>query len=450
MIGFNKTCRGASHIKIDKVCQDFSLSDITPELSIALVSDGHGGERYFRSHIGSELACKVSLEQIRRFVKLLPTDFFDGVPFTQYGVKGECSGTPSKRHIEVLKRLGDSIIAKWICEIEQHAKKNPITDSELESVPKEYIADLNDTNRLAKVYGCTLMGYIQTPSYWFAFQIGDGKLFSFHKETGPKEPVLWDEACFLNRTTSLCDSNASEEFRFTYEGDGGFPYAVFLGSDGLDDSFGEDKNLINFYIQVLKLAFRDGRDKVLEVLDSDLPLLSQRGSQDDMSIATVYNEGFSEEALKELIGWQLSSLTGDLNQNKSRIHRFHKERKALYDFRSSTEKAEIDYNYALKEINNAIENRKKLIERYNNLAKELDSEKPKLFIDDIPYEKVVPQEEPTTDEKQTIGDAGSETETAKEHKEKNSSIQLRNILKKQKKQFNRRFQKNKKKRKRRK
>lgn len=390
MKGFNKTCQGASHIKSDKVCQDYSFCESTPELSIALVSDGHGGERYFRSNIGSELACKVSSNLIRTFVSQIPADFFAGVPLTQYGVNGECCGQPSKKHIDALRQLGNSIIAKWRERIENHAKENPISEEELSVLSEEYHKDLTDKNRLAKVYGCTLIGYVQTPSYWFGFQIGDGKCFSFHKETGPKEPILWDDACFLNKTTSLCDSYASEKIRYTFQGDGSFPYAVFLGSDGLDDSFGEDKNLINFYIQVLKLAYKSCPENVEEVLASDLPILSKRGSQDDMSIAAIYNENEASSAFQSITEWQLSTTFGELNQNKARIHKFHKERKSLEDVRTSNTKAAIDYEYAVKEMMAAIENRKRLIQRYNDLARELNSTNPALFNDDIPYEKVIP------------------------------------------------------------
>lgn len=390
MKGFNKTCQGASHIKSNKVCQDYSYSESSPSLSIAIVSDGHGGDRYFRSHIGSELACKVSSKLIRDFVNQLPADFFKGVPLTQYGVNGECCGQPSKKHIDVLRQLGNAIIANWRILINKHAQEHHLTAEEIANVPEEYHNDLTDKERQAKVYGCTLIAYIQTPNYWFGFQIGDGKCFSFHHETGPKEPILWDDACFLNKTTSLCDSNASEKIRYSFQGDGNFPYAVFLGSDGLDDSFGEDKNLINFYIQVLKLAHQSGSEEVEKVLESDLPVLSKRGSQDDMSVAAIYDETLKKMALRDVLEWQLATVLGELNQNKARIHKFHKERKSLLDAKDSNPKAAIDYDYAVKEILAAIEVRKKMIVRYNALASELNSENPKLFNDDIPYEKVIP------------------------------------------------------------
>lgn len=408
MKGFNSTCRGESHIKSNKVCQDSSYCEVSPGLSIALVSDGHGGERYFRSDIGSQLACYVTANLIREFVNEIPSNLFSGVEFTQFGIMSDISEIRSNHQIAALRRLSEAIIANWRTEIINHAKANPATPAELEHVPEQYRDALSDENKIAKVYGCTLMGYVRTPTYWFAFQIGDGKCFSFHKETGPKQPVLWDDACFLNKTTSICDSNAIGEFRFTYQGDGSFPYAVVLGSDGLDDSFGEDKNLVNFYIQLLKMAYTEPFEKTKETVDADLPILSKRGSQDDMSISLVWDETAVDYAVKELTEWQLNTVIGELNQNKARIHKFHKERKSLIDVRKDNPKAAIDYDYAVKEILSAIEVRKKLIERYNTLSKELNSENPKTFTDDIPYDKVIPVPEPIEPEaiieQETTGD----------------------------------------------
>jgi hypothetical protein len=48
---------------------------------------------------------------------------------------------------------------------------------------------------------------------------------------------LKDKKCHDNITTSLCDFDVINEFRFCYNGDGPFPYAVFLCSDGLENSF---------------------------------------------------------------------------------------------------------------------------------------------------------------------------------------------------------------------
>ena len=61
-------CQGDSHKVTNKPCQDYAYSESNEYLSMAIVSDGHGGERYFRSQIGSELAVNITKEAIRNFV----------------------------------------------------------------------------------------------------------------------------------------------------------------------------------------------------------------------------------------------------------------------------------------------------------------------------------------------------------------------------------------------
>lgn len=388
---FNKTSRGAGHIKSDKACQDYSVSISESEMSVAIVSDGHGGERYFRSGTGSRIACEVCLEMIRQFTW---ENSFKGSPFTRIGVNWDIPEGTSKEMVDILKRLTCDILSHWKEKIKADANEHPLTDEERAKVPAEYHNLLTDKDNFAKVYGCTLMAYVQTPDYWIAFQIGDGKCISFHEEREIKQPISSDAACFLNKTTSLCDSNAANEFRCTFQGDGKFPYAVILGSDGLDDSFGEDKNLINFYIQLLKLAFKSDREEVEETLSQDLPILSERGSHDDMSVAAVVDKTAKMMAIPEMIDWQLNNVKGELNHNKERIRNFYEDWKSLFNARQHDAKAAIDFDYAEKEIKLAVKSRKKLIDRINALYKELDPKKSKIFNDDLDYDKLKPFLEP--------------------------------------------------------
>ena len=68
------------------------------------------------------------------------------------------------------------------------------------------------------------------------------------------------ERCFLSKTTSICDSGAIDEFRYCFDGDGKFPVAIVLGSDGIDDSFDTEENQVNFYVQTLESIVKNGID----------------------------------------------------------------------------------------------------------------------------------------------------------------------------------------------
>ena len=61
-------CQGESHKSTEKPCQDCAYAESTDSLSMAIVSDGHGGERYFRSQFGSRFAVEITKEAIRHFV----------------------------------------------------------------------------------------------------------------------------------------------------------------------------------------------------------------------------------------------------------------------------------------------------------------------------------------------------------------------------------------------
>jgi serine/threonine protein phosphatase PrpC len=300
-------CQGESHKSSDKPCQDRAYDYHSPALSMAIICDGHGGERYFRSQYGAEFATKITQKSIRQFVKnIKKNEFksqngkltFEGSPFTQYSAEISTIEQEEKPAHKALMWLFSSIIAQWNEAIAKHARGHDLDEWEKEHVEQKYqeqfLADKADKNAtFEKTYGCTLMAYVRTDTYWLAFHIGDGKCVRFMEEGGKlhaDQPIPWDKDCFLNKTTSLCSSDALAKFRYCYEGDGKFPVAMCLGSDGIDDTFGDGDKLTDFYIEIYKEIAKNGKRKAKAMLQHDLPVISQRGSKDDMSVAMVYDE----------------------------------------------------------------------------------------------------------------------------------------------------------------
>lgn len=359
---FSFSCQGASHIVSEKPCQDSSASYSEDGLSIIVVADGHGGERYFRSDIGSKICVEVTMNAIKQFVMLNDTSIFHGCPFTQVGsLNGDCSLDKLQDVDIALRRLFASIILAWNLEIEKYTLNNPPTELELEKVAPEYINSLTQGAALEKIYGCTLMAYVQTPEFWFAFHLGDGKCVSFHKDNPTiwMEPIPWDEKCFLNKTTSICDSEALDEFRYCYQGDGHYPVAIFLGSDGMDDSFGPIENLVDFYMQVIKLLVKD-EDAAIKSIIETLPVLSKRGSQDDMSVAFIYNKDLIGEILPAIVISQIESIEKQINDIDNKIKELQSKLESIAD--ASDNKSNIERNYAV----NDIERSKATLDRLNN------------------------------------------------------------------------------------
>ena len=368
---YNYSCQGESHKADNKPCQDASFSAVYEDgLAIAIVCDGHGGERYFRSDVGAKMAVEVIFDTVKMFTSSIDKSLFIGQPYT--AVEAIASEEILKKQTPIdkaFRQLFSSIIYQWNNRIAIHAAHTPVSVWEQEHVLQKYLDELNSSETFEKLYGCTLMVYVQTTDYWFAFHLGDGKCISFQQQPFWHEPIPWDERCFLNKTTSLCDSNAINEFRYCYEGDGCFPMAVFLGSDGMDDSFGEDANLVNFYIQVVKMLVIEGREATIQSIESDLPQLSKIGSKDDMSIAFIYNIVELKSHIADFIQYQIDIVTDSIRQTDKRIRQLESKISGIISV--SDEKTRIDFDYAQKDIERANDNRIKLLYKYDVLMQQL-------------------------------------------------------------------------------
>ncbi len=372
---FDFHCQGESHKATDKVCQDYSFSRIDEDgLAIAVVCDGHGGKRYFRSDVGARFATEIIADNVKAFVGNVDESLFVGQPFTQHeAIQTEIDRQDFSKGKPVdaaMRQLFASIIGQWQQRIEQHAAHHPLTEKEIAQVEKQYKDEFLSGYKLEKIYGCTLMAYVSTPKYWFAFHLGDGKMISFDEEAQWKEPIPWDDRCFLNKTTSICDSDALNEFRYCYQGDGGFPIAVCLGSDGMDDSFGEETNLVNFYVQVVKALVTDGHEATVADIQETLPVLSKRGSQDDMSIACVYDEEALKEALPKFILWQIAITKASILSVNKRIMEAKEKRSHLEMMADHTEKSKIELRYAQNDIDRGYAEKQQLVKKMDAFLKE--------------------------------------------------------------------------------
>ena len=374
---YSFSCQGESHKADNKPCQDASFSAVYDDgLAIAIVCDGHGGERYFRSDVGSRMATEVICESVKTFVENVDKTMFIGQPFiAQEAITSEEVIKKQTPIDKAFRQLFSSIIYQWNQKIAEHAANTVVSEWEQEHVPQKYLDELKTSETFEKLYGCTLMVYVQTPDYWFAFHLGDGKCVSFHQEGDLWQmPIPWDERCFLNKTTSLCDSNAINEFRYCYEGDGKYPMAVFLGSDGMDDSFGEDPNLVNFYIQVVKMLVTEGREATVKSIESDLPQLSKIGSKDDMSVAFIYNIDELKAHITDFIQYQIDLVKEAIHQTDERIRTLSDKLKTVGISILSDDKSRIEADYAQKDIERANENRNRLLLKYDILMLQLSKE----------------------------------------------------------------------------
>lgn len=262
---FHMSERGESHLHDGRICQDSSASFSDECGTVAVVSDGHGGCDYVRSQIGSAMACEAAVKNIRRLFENISPEAFLAEPDM------------------MLIQLEAAIINDWNESVRSHYEANPFTEEELDCVSEKAGASYRSGHRIERAYGATLIAAAVTRDYWFGIQIGDGKCAAFDEAGICMQPIPWDEKCFLNKTTSICGSDALRDFRHFYSEK--IPTAVFMGSDGIDDSFKNEEDMYDFYKTILYAFSISDYTQAVDELKAYLPRLSKEGSADDVSIA---------------------------------------------------------------------------------------------------------------------------------------------------------------------
>ncbi len=262
--GFNISLQGFSHIVNDVVCQDSSAYYSNEYIAIAVVADGHGSSKHFRSDIGSKIAVDTALNSIKEFMKDL----------NAFNIAIETNNN------KVLKRIESNIVYNWNNSVNEHYKNNPLTESEKSKIPEAIWKTIN----IETMYGSTLIAAILTSKYWFGIQIGDGNCVCVYEDGQTKSLIPEDNRLVANFTTSLCDSDAINNFRQYYSTE--IPIAVLVSTDGLSTSFFDESSFFAFNRRII---LEIGSCNMIENLKEHLNKRSKEGSLDDISIATIYN-----------------------------------------------------------------------------------------------------------------------------------------------------------------
>ena len=295
--------QGTDHIKRDVVCQDYADHYADENLAVAIIADGHGSPQYFRSNTGSRLAVICAMSNIKEFAKdkIFPAE-----------------NTSNAEIHDKLRRLASSIIGSWKSEVDADEKNHPLKDDEImptleDKYKNRYLND-PEPQHIHQAYGTTLIAVAMTENYWFGLHIGDGKCETLFDNGQWAQPVPWDKRCFLNATTSICDDDALFEFRywfgyrnsagavfeFNYGPDsdgidstkkpGAAPAAIFIGSDGVDDTYPvheNEKYLKNLYRSVVLSIAEDGFESTEKQISDLVKKLAEQGSKDDVSMAGI-------------------------------------------------------------------------------------------------------------------------------------------------------------------
>lgn len=286
--GFSYSMTGASHIAKNKVCQDSAAHYAAKDFSVAVVADGHGSKKHFRSNIGSEIAVNCTLEVIKRF----------------YADADEFNREFPKNHKRIMRNIERQIISEWNIKVNEHFNLNPVTDEEKSQFTPEEFAEIS----VESFYGTTLVAAVICKDFTFGFQIGDGSLIAVFEDGHTSMIIDYEESNPANITASMCNSNAISMFN-SYYVDNKKIGAVFVSTDGLYTSFGSDLEFLNYHTIIADQISES--DTFADSVSKNIQKRTNFGTQDDISLSCVYDE--------EILKANSEVIKNKIEENKRRL-----------------------------------------------------------------------------------------------------------------------------------
>ena len=272
--GFSHSVMGASHEKKGIVCQDSSAFEVGNGYAVAVVADGHGSKKHFRSNLGSKFVTEAAVETIRQYIQ--DPDEFDKIFLED--------------HDRIIKGIEKQIIYSWNNKIRTHLNENPVTMKE----KSKFEYDEFDEIPFESYYGTTLVVAVACGNYTFGFQIGDGSLVAVFEDGETSMIMDYEESNPANITSSMCNANAFTMFDSFFV-DSKKLIAIFVSTDGLYTSFGSDNDFLDYHTIIAGQLINI--DSLLPSLKNNLVKRSHFGTEDDISMSCVFNSDVLEENL---------------------------------------------------------------------------------------------------------------------------------------------------------
>lgn len=213
------TARGANHESLGTENQDSVFVQYAPATAgsetglgvVLAVADGHGHQRHFRSGTGSRLAVVEACAGALRWW-------------------GRLSGAtdPARVH-QACPELCAGILEQWRDAVADDLARHPYTSAEK--------ADAVESGSDTFPYGSTLLLAVLTADLLVALQIGDGDILAVAPDGGTTLPAADAHPSDGLHTTSLCQPDALDAFRYRVHDLRENPLtAVMLATDGYGNS----------------------------------------------------------------------------------------------------------------------------------------------------------------------------------------------------------------------
>ncbi len=303
MKSVHASCIGDAHVKSKKPKQDdaFSFPNGDPEAeqkpyAIGIVADGHGSPRYFRSHIGADIATKVVFEVLEHVANAYP--LFENIT----------------NHQAFIKNIKVTILAKWAKAVRGHLADQPVTEHDFKRVIKEN-AIKGDVNKKTdktgtaervkklkadheknpyKTYGTTLLATLLTQHYHLSIQLGDGMIImsdpSYTENRILHQNDLQHEGPH-GLTDSLCTTDAYDHMYATFEPcENDQRIGFFLCTDGVSEAFDRNESLYANIKNITKAYLSMAHTEAVEAITEWIQHVSSRSlAKDDASLALLLN-----------------------------------------------------------------------------------------------------------------------------------------------------------------
>ena len=263
---------GASHSKKEIPNQDsVNYGGVFP--AFASVSDGHGGKKYIRSHIGSYFAT-TAIGEIIEETALLKINM------------------PEME--EAIRHIKSRFLIKWQDKVDDDLAEIPFTQEELDFLKENCTeAEYNDViERPRTAYGATFLAAIAYDDLVLLLQHGDGDIIGLYGEDA-MDLVEPDTRNFAGQTLSLASLfDASEMYHKVIAGVDKLPCIITLFTDGIKNSYNDTnlEEIEKFY--KIPLAIKTSlkkREDLTAGLNALLTQMTTYGSGDDVTAALLYN-----------------------------------------------------------------------------------------------------------------------------------------------------------------
>lgn len=271
---YGESVKGATHVRNGAPLQDsYRIERVSDEVSIISVADGHGSEKCPRSKNGSQIAVNVFCKVMKEY-------------WQKYEQQPESL-------ITWLNREGELRFAQNICEEWQRRVRKSFNDSKSEKPLDEN--GKTDWKAVYKLYGTTLLGMMITPSYIFAFQLGDGDIQLVDQQgvsaVVETEKILGTETHSLSKMDAWRKAVSVVRRREAVDG---LPYMYMLSTDGFANSYLTEEDFAKTCREYFEMIREHGFEEVCSNLGKWLYETSELGCGDDTTVLMAYFEGDCE------------------------------------------------------------------------------------------------------------------------------------------------------------